>query len=117
MDINQNKNPLKTNASAGGSGDSGDKGFVVFGPIEIKRDSLIDDLSWLYSLSKAKDFDTAIALSWHKVDGREGKERMSRIVNFFRISQDGKSRPPFDFQAEYRKISGHELVPGMILEP
>lgn len=105
MDIANNKNTLRANASAGG-GDSGDKGYVTFGPLEVPRESLISDLSWLHSLTSAGDFENAIELCWHKVSDRAGREKMSKLVHLFRMTQDGRSKPPFSFEGEYRRISG-----------
>ena len=117
MDLSQNKNPLKHSTSAA-SGDSGDKGFVVFGPLEISRTELLADLLWLQVLTKNPDnFVTAISLAWHKAEGKEGRERMSRIVHLYRMTMDGKSRPPFNFEAEYLWMGGHKAAPKMILEP
>lgn len=106
MDIAQNKNTLKVNTSAGGSGDSGDKGYVTFGPLEVPREKLISELFYLHGLTQAPDFENAIQLSWHKVIGNSERERIAKLVTFYRLWQDGRSRPPFDFAAEYRRISG-----------
>lgn len=106
------KKPVTTGSAGGDSGN-----VVIFGPVEIPREDLVSDLTWLYSLTKEGEIDHAISIAWHRCGGRAGQERMSRIVNFFRISQDGKSRPPFNFVEEYRKISGAEPAPVMVLEP
>lgn len=87
--------------SQGGSGDT-----VTFGPISVPRESLIEDLFWLHGLSRSEDFTSAITMAWHKAIDRAGRERMSRIVHLYRLSQDGKSRPPFHWEEEYRRISG-----------
>jgi len=117
MDISQNKNSLKSSSSATSGGDSGDKGFVIFGPVEIPREKLIGDLIWLHELTRDSNFESAVSMAWHKVSDRAGREKMSQIVHLYRLSQDGKSRPPFLFEKEYQKISGVVSAPKMSLEP
>jgi len=99
--------------SASGGGDT-----VLFGPVAVPREDLVSDLIWLHSITKADDFEGAVSMAWHKVSDIAGREKMSRIVTYFRLSQDGKSRPKFLFIQEYRKISGApEDTPTLVLQP
>lgn len=103
----------------GSAGDAGGGDTVIFSEQIFLKEKLQADLLWIHGLTGEQDFDYAIAIVWHKITLKDKAsiERLARIVSLARLSSDGKSRPPFDFREEYKKIVGTESAPTMGMKP